>query len=550
LIEAAMTSKPLTDNAILLDRREILALMKLMEARALLGMNLAEQAALSDADEKAAAASLKSKGILEAAGKKNRIAPGMLPLLSALMFPERAVLVFRDLPGLGKQVLTFLHKEGTTLLHSFPKEGQHRLAPFGEPADVMKFLLNMFPLNLYPPAAAKFQVSREALERARASAEQGKSEEALAALPEAVATPEEKKALVDAIASRKISGSFALVTCKDGEITDAKSYAAVGGDNTGWWISSGEAQGDAEMFSVERTGSDFTIKMQSLAGQLTGALLAVSKIGKDKNITKYLLSADEFALSLALINMPQSGAGFLSTVYESITQEQFNARTKAAEQSLVDRGLAARSSTGLATLITDLQYALLPVVRFDSMIRIRTISKAKKSEANLYSLKGKSFTARFGYGGAMQVLETGKDGDLLSYLLNLYPLFGEGDKKDNTDSAGQISLDALSKTLDSGSDPSQTEKTLTAAGFPAGSAKLLAEDLAQAEYRGTLEKKIASEQPGKIADGAPLFALLLLKAPQRSWLFHFPVADSQAKGTAKIVGKQGFQSALADFLIK
>ncbi len=60
-------------------------------------------------------------------GENDRIRGDLLHMLIPVLFPERALVVVRNIPDKGTQTLVFLHREKTTILHSMPQNDLHRL---------------------------------------------------------------------------------------------------------------------------------------------------------------------------------------------------------------------------------------------------------------------------------------------------------------------------------------------------------------------------------------------------------------------------------------
>ena len=88
------------------------------------------------------------------------------------------------------------------------------------------------------------------------------------------------------------------------------------------------------------------------------------------NLLHYTLSAEEIALTFALINRPDLGKAILWETFGEISAQGVEERLKAASHSLLARGLAQISRNGIALLDEQLQSAVFPLCTFSGMLQI------------------------------------------------------------------------------------------------------------------------------------------------------------------------------------
>ena len=520
-------------------------LMDFIGSPTLFGMELKPFPAA--ADKKNIIGSLEKKGILLRKGKQ---APDLSPqirlILNALFFPERALIVYRDLPGSGRQFFHALHKEKTTVLHSFPKEGEHAIRLIPQPAQLQSLFISWFPFFPLPITPAKFRIDRKIFERVRNLAGAGKSAEAINGFNPEGFDPEEKKKLIRAIAERKITGSIAWLILKEAKVEEGDSIALLTDGRSGWMMSQEDLPKSAgTTLTVERVGADIAMVFRGILEKLTGARLPRPEPDPSVKFVRFALSLDELAVSLALINCQELSQKMYMGLSNDKTGESYAERMKKAQQSLLDSKLCVVSDRGLPNLAENLAQAVFSIAKSDLMIQINASEGGAAIETGVYILRGRSFTIYRNYGERMQLLDFGKYADLPSQMESLFPGFGTEAKVQKA--AFAIEFEKLNKAWEE--NPQEAEKILASEGIPEADRKLLLEDLSDSVMRAMLIRRDAPDRKKKDTEnkeGRRPNALLLLKSSKRSWMFMFHAAGE--KGTATVTDQEGFRKALADLI--
>jgi hypothetical protein len=155
------------------------------------------------------------------------------------------------------------------------------------------------------------------------------------------------------------------------------------------------------------------------------------------------------------------------------------------------------------------------------------------------------------FGERMQLLESGDYKDLPSQMESIFPDIGiEKEVKKKT---SPIAYEVLEAAMKKSGEKQEAVKILTADGIADSDAGLLSEDISSPSLRAILTRRHAPERKKKV-DGKPEEkkvkkqpnVLLILKSPQRSWLFEFQ--GTEAKGTATVTDREGLRKAIADLV--
>lgn len=243
------------DKVFVLSRAEIYYLMQLLGAKAMIGLGTAESApdVLNDGRD-----SLIQRGLVTTApaGAQDKVNDALLSMTMTSFFPDGALVVVRNLPEIGEQVLLFFRRETSMVLHTFPEQLSHRMAPLDRP-QAIDLIQRWFPLTAYPISASSLLLTAERFEGLRYKSETHQRGSALQLLVDSSLVDEEKVNLVEAIEQRTISGSFATMQCTGDTITTAYSVAVVAGPATAWLISQPEDNSQGNQLLIRRIGTDF-----------------------------------------------------------------------------------------------------------------------------------------------------------------------------------------------------------------------------------------------------------------------------------------------------
>lgn len=270
-------------RSIQLSRKEFRFLMDLLQVSTMIGLEApADDPTVANPQARARTIregreSLVARGMIRpgGSGEKDKVQGKLLRHALPCFFPEKALLMIRDLPQVGRQILILFRRGASTVVHTFPDPASHRLEEMEGAEDVAALILSVFPLQPQEVRQGGISMPIQAFEALRQAAEAGDERQALKVLAGAPLTEEEKLALVRAIEHRVISGSFAMLTCQGETITDAQSLALVADTMSGWMISQPKDDPAGKTAGVERIG-----KFDGLAGMmaawLTGPLAPAS----------------------------------------------------------------------------------------------------------------------------------------------------------------------------------------------------------------------------------------------------------------------------------
>lgn len=192
-------------------------------------------------------------------GENDHIRGDLLQLLIPVLFPERALVVVRNIPDQGTQTLVFLHRNKTTVLHSMPQNDMHRLIELETPMDEMNALNDLFPISGYMVSPVNALIPFKKLEKFKEYAESDQEQSALKELESIQIPLEDKKQLFQAFSGTILSGSFALLTIGGNTVTSAESLAVIADEKTAWSFSRPDKNSRQNNYRLRRTGDDLPI---------------------------------------------------------------------------------------------------------------------------------------------------------------------------------------------------------------------------------------------------------------------------------------------------
>ena len=270
--------------------------------------------------------------------------------------------------------------------------------------------------------------------------------------------------------------------------------------------------------------------------------------GKSNKITLFSLGVEELAMALGLINRADLGRELLLSLYDTLNEEQIDARLSSASHSLMARGLVAISRTGTPLLESRLEQALFPLAQFDYILQVSIVKEGAQTSSTMHIQRDKSFTSHSVQGGVVHVLEFGPYEMLTEYLQDVYDsIGGQGDFPVTTE--WKITSGVLGKAINLGKKQQEINSLLKEYGLPESDAKSLAKDIANQKMRGTiLQVKVDHSQPMDNITNAPKKMLLLLQGDKHSWTFNFSDTGDLTPGTTQIVDKLSFKNTLTSFI--
>lgn len=549
-----MNTQAQTETNYQFSREEIQYLMDLLKAGGLFGIEREKlekpsRSGAQNANPETIALSLEKKGILKQEGKREFILDSRVqPVMEALFFPDHALVVHRDRVGIGKQILYFLAKGKTIIMHSFPKEAEHFVALIPNPAAVMQMLLEWFPFRSLPITPARFTLRMSALDQIRFKAENGKTDEALKALDPTGLDPQEKEKLVGAFSDRIVSGSIAWLELESNTIKDSQSITVLTDGRTGWIISEGETAPPKEiMVTVRRIGADFSMTALQMAERLSGARIPRQVSHPSGKFTRFTINLDELAMALAAINCSDLSMKMYAALSDDLSGDQYPGRMEKAQRSLVESGLCAISPQGVPILNEIFAEAVFPIAKSDFMVEIRATGKNNRMDTGVNIVPGRFFTAYYNHGEYLQVLEYGKFEDLSLYIESFFPDFGT--EKGIQKKSFSVIYEELEKAMKLAGEGQNPRKLPGSEGASEADARILLADLGNIFFRATLHRRDAPDykkqalekKENKLPD-----TLLLLKSEKRSWMFEF--FGMEPSGKAVLTDREGFQKALSNLI--
>lgn len=252
-------------RVLLVNQAELLYLAQMLGARHLVGLEMAvgPVAPAVEQSQGEILAALKQRGWLDDGGALDAL---LMPVFQAVCLPERALVVVRDIPQIGKQVLIFLQRKGQIVLHTFPQAGQHRLAALSELDQVQQMLSEWFPLHRYSNSDAEFLMASKLFDDFRRLAEKQQVQDAVNMLDAVDGDEKAKSDLASAIMNRTMSGSLAAFRVRGEHMVDAQTFAILTGPETAWMIT--QPAHDSSILHVCRVGQDFVAILQQFVQRL------------------------------------------------------------------------------------------------------------------------------------------------------------------------------------------------------------------------------------------------------------------------------------------
>jgi hypothetical protein len=263
-------------------------------------------------------------------------------------------------------------------------------------------------------------------------------------------------------------------------------------------------------------------------------------------LTRYTLAIEELSMALGLINRGDLARELLKSVYDSLTEETIDARLTAASHSLLARGYCGISPAGTPVLQEELERAIFPLAKFDSLLQVSLVRGEAPSNLSIHVRRGAAFTGHMLQMGVIHLLEYAGIGALPGYLGDLFDGFGSGS---SADVRGEVTPGLLSQALGLVPDPAALASLFTARGWDSARAGELAADFCAPEFRATLLRVEAGDgTPAAEMKSAKQRSLLLLKGKTRSWAFTFDGSGDDLPGRVRLVDRAAFEKILAEFV--
>jgi len=521
---------------VILNQSELAYLMKLWGAKSLVGIST-KPLKLTQTTE-TVLTNLRKKQILGKGKGRASVIDLYKAWLDALFSPKHALIVVRDLPKVGKQLLIFSSHSGTIILHSMPKEGQHRLARVTI-TEMQKLLDSWFPTASYHDTKSMgFKLTIDEINKTREFVESGKTEKAIELLQRLNIPKDILSEFIQAIDKRRYSGSFATLEIDRDELKQADSFSILAGESSLWLILQ-DAQEEDRMRIVRANGNS--------KDKILYAIQSLVDVGEGQ-FTSFVLSTESLAFSFAAINRSDLGVKLLNTMNTgNLDSTQLSSLMEQGSRTLTGLGLCDSSPKGTPILNQALEQAIFPLVKFDSILEAAITRPTLHSEAFIYIQNGRAFTSHL-ISGPSHILESGSHNKLVEYLIKL---FGDFAQQSNIKSNGEFQIE-LGQIRNMLKNPSMDySKALLQADVLPTIAPILAQDLKNQRYIAWVTRIDANNNTNlQQAREAVKPTLLLLQGDQGSWIFGFPADTDSSKGKAQTINRKNFEEALIAFLQK
>lgn len=241
-----------------LQHAELLAMLDALHVPTIIGLDAAAQTV--SATERARLV-LDGRALLAARGLMARSTSGEMllnPLLatvaSVLADPQVACLSVRTNHDGQRQL--FLHHIAATyaLEHTFPEQGQHRLALLPSPAALVPRLSAIFPVAQVADKSVTIQLPQSVLGSMIRLMRQNRRSMAAALLAPYVVSPDHQTWLLDALQQPQLRGVITMLRCHKRTVIAARNPGFLQGPAAAWTIA--QPPGDRSTFLVRSVAPD------------------------------------------------------------------------------------------------------------------------------------------------------------------------------------------------------------------------------------------------------------------------------------------------------
>jgi hypothetical protein len=499
-----------------------------------------ESGLIPDEELDRARQSLIDRGLFNRSGKvKKKYQAALAPLFMA----NRILLMIKNIPNTGRQTLAFLWDDHTVISYSSTLQGVNRLEVIRSESQLVDLITGWFQLNSYEPAERQLIISTDLFKKVHLLSREGRISDALAILKDNPGSLLEWEQLLNAMHKPALSGSLALLENRDGAPTETFSLAFLKDDRTAWHLSCSDPV--SGVWTIDRDSHNLAGLIDRIVQRFFGGEMLDAPLDKE-NVVTFSLTADELALCLININAPAPATGLLKAAYPEESDQQLAGRISQAGVTLLSRGWCIPSPTGNLRLAARLEMAVFPLVKYHFIAQAEITRPQLHALATIHILNKRFFTSVLRPDDKTYVLEHGDVTALAMYVAKLFLDFGTGSKT-RADRKHAIQYNSIANAM-SGSGKAQIN-TLIEAGLENKIAILLADDLSNSLYRGSLIRVNTGSDEHKPANDLPVkSSLLLLKSATRSWLFEFPPGD-ETNGQLSLVDRSEFEKILTAFFL-
>ena len=234
---------------------------------------------------------------------------------------------------------------------------------------------------------------------------------------------------------------------------------------------------------------------------------------------EFFLSVEEVAMTLSIIGQPKEAHALMVAQLGKIGQEEARVRLLTAGHTLMARGYLSLDLEGRAHLSEPLARVVHVLAQADYTIRYnRSYRDADFSLAFHFDAEN-IFAHRLEQGVVHHITEVSNVEDVIQGGLGF---FGIAEVPPFSCPIAEVSRELLDQIKD---DPAHAviHRRLTHAGVPAETCDLLAEDLSNTQYRGSVMRVEYDENNTPVSDRG----LLVLRGPERLWLLRPIVREGE-----------------------
>ncbi|BAJ64628.1 MULTISPECIES: hypothetical protein [Anaerolinea] len=272
---------------------------------------------------------------------------------------------------------------------------------------------------------------------------------------------------------------------------------------------------------------------------------------KNNELFEYVISTEELAISLALVNRPDLAKATLFEVFGELPNNVLEERLKSSSHSILARGLATIDNNGMPHLSEKFQQALAPLFLFEGMLQM-VINRNTPQIINIHLGKEHQFTAHWVEQGVIHHLVFGDLVSILDWITEQSSLpehLSEELYLLSEKIKGKIPMEIFADLPDK--EFSDGVFVLTQYGLDPELAKILLKDIRQPEFRGSVsylpfhsDQKFESENYFQ-----PVAGVFFLKG-KSSWILTFPKEEKKQNGTLLPGTKNEMRVNIQELLLK
>lgn len=224
---------------LVLNHPEFLALLDAVHARRIVGIDPASLFPSNEEERRAVLAAgkeaLHQRGAFQSQGQsEDHLSPAFESIARTIAFPEIAIILVRNVTGVGPQLFLHYMARGQAVEHTFPQEQVHRLALLPDIPTMIEREHYILALQETPTPNVTLEMSEDDFRIAGELARHQPPERAEAFLAQHGVHKAEAAKLLQTLASPTFVGSVAVLRCEHKEVVDARSIFVLQGADSAW----------------------------------------------------------------------------------------------------------------------------------------------------------------------------------------------------------------------------------------------------------------------------------------------------------------------------